>query len=87
MYRPFANLPSLLKRAGYRTARLGKLHVLPEDAFPFDSTWHDRRRISFPNRDVHATAEAAGRFVADAARTGAPFFLYLLRRFRGGYEL
>ena len=34
MYRPFANLATQLKSYGYRTARLGKLHVLPEAAIP-----------------------------------------------------
>ena len=31
------NLPRSLKGAGYRTGLIGKLHVNPASAFPFDS--------------------------------------------------
>ncbi len=30
------NIPRSLKAAGYRTGRIGKLHVNPESAFPYD---------------------------------------------------
>jgi N-sulfoglucosamine sulfohydrolase len=73
MYRPFHNLVSILKAQGYRTGRLGKLHVQPTDAFPFDFVWQDRERISFGHRDVHRTAEVAG---AHAAEEEGPLFLY-----------
>lgn len=76
MYRPFTNLATLLKEAGYRTARLGKLHVLPEEAIPFDFVWNERDRISFQHRDVHTTAEVAGGFVDEASAADEPFFLY-----------
>ncbi|MDP6360809.1 MAG: sulfatase-like hydrolase/transferase, partial [Planctomycetota bacterium] len=56
MYRPFANLVSILHEHGYRTGRIGKLHVLPEEAFPFDFVWRDPERISFQHRDVFKTA-------------------------------
>jgi N-sulfoglucosamine sulfohydrolase len=59
------NLPRLLQRAGYRTGLIGKLHVLPEDAFPFDLRWADDQVVSFAHRDVKRTAEVAGRFMAD----------------------
>ncbi|MFM8619446.1 MAG: sulfatase [Opitutaceae bacterium] len=37
LYRPdLPNLPRTLKGAGYRTGIIGKLHINPEDAFPFD---------------------------------------------------
>lgn len=73
MYRPFRNVISILKENGYRTGRLGKLHVLPEEAFPFDFIWNDAERISFKQRDVHRTAEVAGEFAADGDE---PFLLY-----------
>ncbi len=76
MYRPFANLATLLKGTGYRTARLGKLHVLPEEAIPFDLVWNDREYISFQHRDVHTTAEVAGSFISEADEADDPFFLY-----------
>lgn len=73
MYRPFANLTTTLKQHGYRTGRLGKLHVLPKDAFDFDFAWTDQQRNSFPHRDVDYTAKKAGEF---AAAGDEPFFLY-----------
>ncbi|MDA1143230.1 MAG: sulfatase [Planctomycetota bacterium] len=73
MYRPFANLVSILKEHGYRTGRIGKLHVLPEEAFPFDFVWRDPERISFQHRDVFKTAEVAGDFAANGSE---PFLLY-----------
>ncbi len=77
MYRPFSSLPTLLKQAGYRTARLGKLHVLPEEAFDFDFVWNDPEKISFRHRDAQATAETADRFASQAAAAGQPFLLYV----------
>lgn len=71
MVRHWPNLPGLLKQAGYRTGRLGKLHILPEDAFPFDFVWDDGRYLSFKSRDVQTTAEVAKRFMDE----GGPFFL------------
>ena len=64
-------LPALLKKAGYRTGIIGKLHVAPEDAFPFDfadvkaqKTW-----------DVAWVARTAQAFVKEAG--DRPFFLYV----------
>ena len=71
MHREFPTIPRLLGAAGYRTARLGKLHVLPDTACPFDLVWNDARYISFWHRDVARTAAVAGEFF----RAGpAPFF-------------
>jgi len=33
---PIPNIPGLLKANGHRTGLIGKLHVNPESAFPFD---------------------------------------------------
>ncbi len=59
-------IPALLKKAGYRTGILGKLHVGPEDSFPFDS------RIKVDTRDVKEAARQAGEFLR--AEPGKPFF-------------
>lgn len=58
-------LPALLKQAGYETGILGKLHVGPENQFPFDT------RVRVDTRDVRATADRAGEFFQKAS---APFF-------------
>ena len=60
-------IPALLKPAGYRTAIMGKLHVGPEDAFPFD----ERLKVG-DTRDVRAAAEACGSFIRGQP---GPFFL------------
>jgi len=65
-------LPAVLKAAGYRTGIIGKLHINPAAAFPFDFN---------RNRDIgpHGTLEVRG--VAGTARDfilqdrAAPFFL------------
>ncbi|MBS3762427.1 MAG: sulfatase [Planctomycetes bacterium] len=72
MHESFQTIPSMLKGAGYRTGLIGKLHVLPESAFPFDMWWRDPERISFQHRDVKTTAEVAGRFMSES---NDPFFL------------
>jgi N-sulfoglucosamine sulfohydrolase len=72
MYRSWPNIPSLLKQAGYRTGVLGKIHVNPESAFPFDLHWRDPKFCSFDKRDVRKMAEVAGEFMR-ASRE--PFFL------------
>ena len=78
MYGNIPNLPGLLKPLGYRTALLGKLHVKPFDAFPWDLWWNDNRFISFGQRDVHTTAEMAHGFIADTG--DAPFLLMVAAR-------
>jgi N-sulfoglucosamine sulfohydrolase len=67
-------LPALLKRAGYRTGIIGKLHVNPKSALPFDLS---RNADLGPNgaREIRAMAEAAGEFIA--ADRAKPFFLMM----------
>lgn len=72
MHRSFPNLSTILKEAGYRTGRIGKLHVLPEEAFTFDFVWNDPDFISFENRDQPRVAETAGTFIESGED---PFFL------------
>ncbi len=62
------NLPADLKKAGYRTGILGKLHVAPETSFPFD--YRPRGQDA---RDVRAMAKNAAVFLNEASE--APFFL------------
>ncbi|NQT16273.1 MAG: sulfatase [Planctomycetes bacterium] len=70
MHREFPNVPSLLKQQGYRTGIIGKLHVNPESAFPFDMKAH--KASTFAQRDVRKIARIAGEFMAES---DGPFFL------------
>jgi len=72
MYQAWPNMASLLKEAGYRTGLIGKLHVNPESAFPFDFRWNDSKYIGFAQRHVKMIAEKAGSFMT---QSDDPFFL------------
>jgi N-sulfoglucosamine sulfohydrolase len=61
-------LPALLNKAGYSTARAGKMHYAPESIFPFQE---DYPQGKFGRDDVRM-AEACREFI----RGGKPFFLY-----------
>lgn len=67
------NLPALLKEAGYYNGILGKLHVKPVDAFPFDFKWAMGNPLA--TRDVREVARQAGLFLKQ--RDDRPFFLYV----------
>ena len=62
-----ATIPNILKRAGYRTGIIGKLHVDPVDKFQWDS----RPRVD--GRDVKGIAASAEEFIGSG--DDAPFFL------------
>lgn len=62
------NLPSLLKKSGYRTGILGKLHVEPADEFPFDVAAIDPA----PTRDPDWVEKHSREFFEGGAE---PFFL------------
>jgi len=65
------NLPALLKDSGYRTGLIGKLHVLPEESFPY----HFRSIVeSLNHRDVLAIAKRASNFFSVDDK---PFFLQI----------
>lgn len=67
------NLPRLLNyERGYRTGLLGKLHVLPEERFPFHLRWADSQHFSFTGRDYPRMLRFADAFMDDAS---SPFFL------------
>ena len=72
MFRDFPTIPKLLSDTGFRTGRIGKLHILPEEASPFDMVWNPKEHWSFNNRDVHRMAGVARDFFADSEQ---PFFL------------
>lgn len=72
MFRAWDNLVGILKSQGYRTGLMGKLHVNPESAFPFDFRWNDPKAISFNRRDVARIAEVAGEFFGEV---DGPFLL------------
>lgn len=62
-----ATIPNILKRSGYRTGLIGKLHVDPEDKF----LWDLRSRANA--RDVAEMASEAEKFMS--GEPGSPFFL------------
>jgi N-sulfoglucosamine sulfohydrolase len=65
------NLVSLLKKQGYRTGQIGKLHVEPEGDFPFD----DKQIEIEPTRDPLAVRSRCEKFLRTSP--DQPFFLYL----------
>lgn len=64
------NAATLMKSAGYRTGLIGKLHVNPAQAFPFD----DRAipSANFGRRKMEEYAAAAAKFIRSSDK---PFFL------------
>jgi N-sulfoglucosamine sulfohydrolase len=72
MYGRVPNLASFLKGRGYRTGLIGKLHVNPEGAFPFDFRPRVAECNTFQRRDVNRVAEMADDFFSSS---DAPFFL------------
>jgi len=68
-------LPNLLRRAGYRTGILGKLHVTPApgESIDFDFQWAKQQAML--TRDVRELAKQAERFIQEAGDD--PFFLYV----------
>ena len=72
MFGKLPNIASRLKAHGYRTGLIGKLHVNPELAFPFDYRPDVSKCNTFAHRDVERVAELAGEFFVAA---GTPFFL------------
>ncbi len=64
------NLPRNLKAAGYRTGLIGKLHVNPESAFPFD--FHEITGANFARKNLGDYARHAEAFITAGDE---PFFL------------
>jgi len=71
MYEDITNtLPVLMKQAGYQTGCLGKLHVNPEEALPFD--FYPIKGSNFAKKNLPAYAQEASRFMR---ASDEPFFL------------
>jgi len=64
------NLVATLKQNGYRTGILGKLHVQPENEYPFDF----KDFAAHPMRDVKRVADTSKTFIQNSEE---PFFLYV----------
>ena len=64
------NLICSLKQAGYRTGIIGKLHVNPAEAFPFD--FHEIPKSNFSREKLGGYAKHAGDFMSASEK---PFFL------------
>ncbi len=64
------NLVRCLKETGYRTGIIGKLHINPESAFPFD--YKKIPSANFARKDISAYAKEAGTFINQSDQ---PFFL------------
>jgi len=75
MHRGQKTLPALLKAARYYNGIIGKLHVQPEGAFPFD--WRAESAASTATRRVRWVAEQSRHFFAAARTSGQPFFYYV----------
>jgi N-sulfoglucosamine sulfohydrolase len=67
-YPKVPTLPVRLAKAGYRTALVGKYHVLPED------TYHFATKIQANSRNAVQMAENSRSFIE--AKSDQPFFLY-----------
>ena len=71
MYNPdIPNIPKSLKAAGYTTGIIGKLHVNPASAFPFDFVAINKNNFARKNMDQYATK--AEKFMTESDK---PFYL------------
>ena len=66
-------LPQMMKEAGYYNAIIGKLHLEPDNKFPFDYSQTDARKTW----DVADVAKTVGEQIAVATEQNKPFFVYL----------
>lgn len=71
MFEGTRTLPAILQQNGYRTGMIGKLHVNPEKAFPFD--FRKITGANFGSRNVRSYADAATEFFSQDS--DKPFFL------------
>lgn len=71
MYEDTPTLPAILQTAGYRTGMIGKLHVNPADAFPFN--FRKITGANFGRRNMREYADAAAEFFHE--ESDSPFCL------------
>lgn len=71
MYESYKTLPVFLKEAGYRTGCLGKIHVNPESAIPWD--YHSIKSSNFAKKNLPDYARKGAEFARESGE--APFFL------------
>lgn len=65
------SLPNAMSRSGYRTARIGKYHVAPEEVYRFDQVLPMKGVYGRNNVEMAKTCEA---FIKE--KSDKPFFLY-----------
>ena len=70
MYESYPTMPKMLKEAGYRTGCLGKIHVNPESAIPWD--FHQIKGSNFAKKGLDRYAKLGGQFMKAG---DDPFFL------------
>ena len=70
MHKSFKTLPVFMKEAGYRTGCLGKIHVNPESAVPWD--FHPIKGANFAKKNLPSYAAFADTFMNASEE---PFFL------------
>ena len=70
------SLPKLLAQSGYRTARVGKFHVAPEEVYKFQQVLSagEANDPTSLGRNAFQMAELSKAFIED--RSDKPFFLY-----------
>ncbi|WP_346238329.1 sulfatase [Niabella insulamsoli] len=75
MYPGMVTMPVYLKKAGYRTGCIGKIHVNPESAIPFDFRPAEQDPLAgdnFSRKNMKAYATVADHFINNGSD---PFFL------------
>jgi len=70
MHKSFKTLPVYMKEAGYRTGCLGKIHINPESAVPWD--FHPIKGANFVKKNLPSYAAFADTFMT---ASDEPFFL------------
>ena len=73
LFKEFPNIFGLLKKAGYRTGLIGKLHVNPKDLFYENLDFKAMNLANFDRKSMSTYASKAAEFFSQT--TDKPFFL------------